>query len=217
MAARARLHAALADVTRLRIVDRLAEGDAAPSELAALVELPSNLMAFHLKVLVDAGLVSGHPSEGDRRRRYLRLVPGSLDALTLPTRPAPARVVFVCTANTARSQLAVTLWRRASRLAVTSAGTHPGDRVAPQAVAASARHGIPMRGTRPRHISDVVADTDLVITVCDAAHEELGARGDLHWSVPDPARRGTDAAFDAAFDDIAARVAGLAPLLQPTS
>jgi protein-tyrosine-phosphatase len=57
---------------------------------------------------------------------------------------------------------------------------------------------------------------DFVITVCDLAHEELGNLGGLHWSVPDPVPAGTDAAFDAAFDDIARRVQDLAPHLTAT-
>jgi ArsR family transcriptional regulator, arsenate/arsenite/antimonite-responsive transcriptional repressor / arsenate reductase (thioredoxin) len=52
--------------------------------------------------------------------------------------------------------------------------------------------------------------------VCDTAHEELGDAGCVHWSVPDPVRDGTDAAFDAAFEDIAARIQSLAPRLTTT-
>ena len=52
---------------------------------------------------------------------------------------------------------------------------------------------------------------DFVITVCDNAHEELGHVGRLHWSVPDPVRVGTQAAFDAAFSDLTRRVNDLAP------
>ena len=54
-------------------------------------------------------------------------------------------------------------------------------------------------------------EDDLVITVCDRSHEELGDRGWAHWSVPDPVPQGTDAAFDAALEDLARRVDVLAP------
>jgi len=54
-------------------------------------------------------------------------------------------------------------------------------------------------------------DGDLVVTVCDNAHEEMGVVADLHWSVPDPVRTADDAAFDDAFAEIARRVDDLAP------
>ncbi|MFY9649983.1 metalloregulator ArsR/SmtB family transcription factor, partial [Trebonia sp.] len=111
---RAAMYAALADPARLRITDVLADGDASPSELAALVSMPSNLLAHHLRVLEDAGLVSRHRSEGDKRRTYLRLVPDALDVLAGPPGRPAQRVLFVCTANSARSHLAAALWRRAS-------------------------------------------------------------------------------------------------------
>src|ERR1700758_5729023 len=87
LARRAAMHAALADPARLRITDMLADGDASPSELAAMVAMPSNLLAHHLRVLQEAGLVSRRRSDGDRRRTYLRLEPGALDlsgGLALP-------------------------------------------------------------------------------------------------------------------------------------
>ena len=114
--ARAAVHAALADPARLLISDALAEGDASPSELATLLEMPSNLLAHHLAVLEQAGLVSRRRSEGDRRRTYLRLVPGAIDSLARPPARTARRVLFVCTANSARSHLAAALWRRASEI-----------------------------------------------------------------------------------------------------
>lgn len=215
---RARVHAALAEPARLCIVDRLAHGDATPGELRDLLGMPSNLLAHHLRVLEAEGVLTRHRSEGDRRRSYVSLVPGALDDL-LATECTPAeRVVFVCTANTARSQLAAALWRRASRVPATSAGTHPADRVAPGAVAVARRRRLPLRQVRPRGLDDVLAAGDVVVTVCDSAHEELlGSVSSLHWSVPDPVAVGTDAAFDAAFDDLAARVAQLSPRLTPTA
>jgi protein-tyrosine-phosphatase/DNA-binding HxlR family transcriptional regulator len=214
---RAALHAALSDPARLRIIDTLSVGDAAPSELAGMLVMPSNLLAHHLRVLESEGLITRTRSEGDRRRSYLRLVPATLDELTPPPLRAAERVVFVCTANSARSQLAAALWRRASPVAAASAGTHPAQRIDPGAVAAAARHHLALRRLRPRAIEDVAAAGDLVITVCDLAHEELADRADLHWSIPDPARTGTSAAFDAAYDELDRRVANLAPRLRPAS
>ena len=191
-------------------------GDASPSELAARLVMPSNLLAHHLKVLENAGVVSRHRSEGDRRRTYLRLTGSALDQ-SVPTNLAPERVVFVCTANSARSHLAAALWRRASAIPSASAGTHPAERIDPAAIEAAHRHGLPLPRVRPRHLNDVVADGDLVVSVCDLAHEELGRLSRLHWSIPDPVRVGTAPAFDTAYEEIENRVADLARLLPVAS
>ena len=50
-----------------------------------------------------------------------------------------------------------------------------------------------------------------MVTVCDNAHEELPGLGGIHWSVPDPVRRGTPEAFEQAFEDLSRRVGDLAP------
>src|SRR5690242_9583335 len=110
VASRAAVHAALGDPHRLAIVDALAVSDLAPSELCELVGLESNLLAHHLDVLADAGLVERSLSHGDRRRRYLRLRRDALSSLLEPLPIAASNVVFVCTANSARSQLAAALW-----------------------------------------------------------------------------------------------------------
>lgn len=210
---RAALHAALSDPARLAIVDTLGFGDATATELQRALNMPSNLLAHHLNVLRDQGLITRTRSEADRRRSYLHLVPAALDSLT-GTRTRPARrVVFVCTAASARSQLAASLWRRTSSIPATAAGTHPADRIHPGAVDAAHRHGLPLRRLRPAHLDDVRDGDDFVITVCDNAHEELGTLPDLHWSIPDPVRIGTTAAFDAALDQLADRVHQLAPRL----
>jgi protein-tyrosine-phosphatase/DNA-binding MarR family transcriptional regulator len=214
---RAGLHAALSDPARLRIVDTLTVGDAAPSELAAMLGMPSNLLAHHLRILEAEGLITRARSEGDKRRSYLRLDPATLDELALPPLRAVERVVFVCTANSARSQLAAALWRHASPVPATSAGTHPAERIDPGAIATAQRHELPLRRLRPRPLGDVRVDGDLVITVCDLAHEELGAQTDLHWSVPDPVPIGTRAAFDAAYAELTQRVNDLAPRLPAAS
>jgi protein-tyrosine-phosphatase len=159
------------------------------------------------------GLIDRTRSEGDRRRSYLHLVPGTLTTPDTGAVRLVARVLFVCTANSARSQLAAALWRRASSVPAASAGTHPARRIDPGAVAAARRHALPLRARRPRVLEDVARQDDLVITVCDNAHEELGPARGLHWSVPDPVRIGTEAAFDAAFDELTRRVSDLAPRL----
>ncbi len=213
---RAILHAALAEPARLRITDTLLAGDASPSELAGLLAMPSNLLAHHLHVLEQAGIITRRRSEGDRRRTYLQLIPGALDSLAPPSARAALRVLFVCTANSARSHLAAALWRRASTVPAASAGTHPAAAIDPGAIAAAGRHRLPLPRLRPRHISDVRQDGDLVITVCDLAHEELGETLAVHWSVPDPVRAGDPASFDAALAELSHRVQRLAPRLAAT-
>lgn len=210
---RAAIHAALGDPSRLRIVDTLLIGDASPSELAALLGMPSNLLAHHLRALEAAGLVTRHRSEGDGRRSYLRLARHVLAQLAPSALTTPERVVFVCTANSARSPLASALWHRASDIPTASAGTHPAPAIDPGALAAAKRHRLPMPQITPRHLDEVATDGDLIVTVCDLAHEELGTTSTVHWSISDPARRGTTAAFDAAYDDLSARVDELARLV----
>jgi ArsR family transcriptional regulator, arsenate/arsenite/antimonite-responsive transcriptional repressor / arsenate reductase (thioredoxin) len=214
---RAAVHAALGDPGRLAIVDALVLGEASPSELQQLLDMPSNLLAHHVRVLERAGVIVRHRSEGDRRRSYLRLAPGSLEALRPASVREAVRVVFVCTENSARSQLATAIWAGTGPVTATSAGTHPAPAVHPGAVAAAARHRLPLTPATPRHVADVLRPKDVVITVCDAAHEELGPGPDrLHWSIPDPARRGDDAAFDHAVDELTDRIGRLAPAIRPT-
>jgi len=211
LTSRAAKHAALADPTRLMIVNALTLGDASPSELQYRLGMASNLMAHHLKVLEAEGILRRGRSEGDRRRTYLQLVAFSFEGLVPAVWVSPvARIVFVCTANTARSQLAARLWKDASPVPVVSAGTHPGDRTDPGAIAVARRHGLPLRATRPRAVGEVVAPDDVVITVCDSAHEALADPAAIHWSVPDPVPAKTDAAFDAAFAELSNRVDDLA-------
>jgi hypothetical protein len=59
----------------------------------------------------------------------------------------------------------------------------------------------------------VLRDGDLVISVCDHAHEELHGLDQLHWSVPDPVPVNTKAAYDAVIDELGSRVTGLAARL----
>ncbi|MBE1493858.1 protein-tyrosine-phosphatase/DNA-binding HxlR family transcriptional regulator [Amycolatopsis lexingtonensis] len=211
--ARARVHAALGEPARLAIVDRLVLGDASPSELGRDLDLPGNLLAHHLNLLEQAGVVERSRSEGDRRRTYLRLRPASLAGLQPAGTLSAPRVVFVCTHNSARSQLAAALWARHSTVPAASAGTQPAERVHPRAVGIARARGLSLARARTSRIDEVLHDDDLVVAVCDNAHEELGPRAAdrLHWSVPDPAGTDTDTAFDRAYDDLADRIDRLAP------
>jgi ArsR family transcriptional regulator, arsenate/arsenite/antimonite-responsive transcriptional repressor / arsenate reductase (thioredoxin) len=196
---RAARHAALGDPGRLAIVDQLAESDRSPSELQRSLDVASNLLAHHLDVLEEVGLIARFPSSGDRRRRYVRLQHHVLAGLITGPRLSPRPALFVCSANSARSQLAAVLWTELTSAPAASAGTHPAKRVHPGAVAAARRAGLDLADARPRDLADLADLPALVVTVCDRAHEELEVGDDwLHWSVPDPVPIGTKAAFDAA-------------------
>jgi ArsR family transcriptional regulator, arsenate/arsenite/antimonite-responsive transcriptional repressor / arsenate reductase (thioredoxin) len=203
---RAAVHAALGDPVRLAIVEDLATSDRSPTELAARFSMPTNLLAHHLDVLAGVGLIERFVSTGDRRRRYVRLVRAPLTRLGVPTTRPAGRVLFVCSHNSARSQLAAALWRTRTGEVATSAGTHPADRVHPGAVAAAARAGLDLSDAEPR-VLDADEHADLVVTVCDQAHEELDPEpGWWHWSLPDPVEDGRPAAFDAVVADLDDRI-----------
>jgi protein-tyrosine-phosphatase len=124
---------------------------------------------------------------------------------------APAPALFVCTHNSARSQLAAMLWRAIVGEPATSAGTHPADRVHPGAVAAARRAGLALDRARPRALAETGPHPDIVVTVCDQAHEELDPDHEwLHWSIPDPVRGGSPAAFDATVAVLRERIESLA-------
>ena len=220
---RAAVFAALGEPVRLALVDRLVAGDASPGELAADVGLGTNLLAHHLRVLEDTGIIRRVRSEGDRRRSYVQLrldqptvwaaaISGGMPN-SLPTGP---RLLFVCTANSARSQLAAAIWNQLSNTPATSAGTHPGPRIHARAVAVAERHGLRIDRNRPEPLEDTLRDGDLIVAVCDNAHEELGhALPRLHWSIPDPVPINTNAAFEHAYTDINRRIHHLADLYAP--
>lgn len=213
---RAAMHAALADPNRLRIVDHLSLGDASPSELQAALSMASNLLAHHLKVLEDCGLVQRDTSHADRRRTYVRLSPSWLGDLLPRANSVASRVVFVCTQNSARSQLATALWGQRSSIPATSAGTHPAASVHPDAVAAARRHQLSLTGVSPQLLSEVIRPDDLIVVVCDNAHEHLPADlNRLHWSVPDPVASARPEAFDDAIDELSERIDTLAQAVTP--
>ncbi len=126
------------------------------------------------------------------------------------------RILFVCTGNSARSQMAEGLarWLAVPGVEVASAGTRPGG-VSPLAVAAMRERGIDISGQRSKGIKDVPGEFDYVITLCDHAAQHCPAvparRARLHWSIPDPALAGDGPAEQRAFfarirDDIERRL-----------
>ncbi len=126
------------------------------------------------------------------------------------------RILFVCTGNSARSQMAEGLARHlaASGVEVASAGTHPAG-VSPLAVEALRDRGIDISGQRSKAIEDVPGGFDYVVTLCDTAARNCpvlpARRARLHWSLPDPILAGSNDAerqrfFHRLRDDIERRL-----------
>ncbi|MFA7324795.1 MAG: helix-turn-helix domain-containing protein [Candidatus Nanopelagicales bacterium] len=216
---RARVLSALGDPIRLAVVDLLRVQDLSPDALAAALEVPGNLLAHHVKVLEDAGVVDRRHSQGDRRRTYVHLINGALAGLLSAdfSYEAP-RVVFVCTENSARSVIAEVVWNSVSDVPAVSAGTHPAEHVNAKARAAAERHGLSIDHF-PQSVDEVLQAGDLIISVCDTVNEELTPqpRSHIHWSVRDPASAGTDEAFNETFAELLSRIVQLSPRVHSES
>ncbi len=111
-----------------------------------------------------------------------------------PDRARRQRVLFLCTHNSARSQMAEGLLRHLAgdRFEVASAGTE-ATQVRPLAIKAMAELGIDISGQESKTLDRYLGDPfEYVITVCDQAAEACpvfpGARQRLHWSLPDPSK-----------------------------
>ena len=122
------------------------------------------------------------------------------------------RVLFLCTGNSARSQMAEGLVNhlRGEVWAAFSAGTHPTGRVHPSAIEAMREIGVDISAARSKSVVEFYdAAFDLVVTVCDDAAEEcpvwLGKGRRVHIGFPDPAK-GSLADFRAVRDDIQERI-----------
>ena len=209
IAARAAMHAALGEPARLMIVDELVVSDRSPKELGELLSIPSNLLAHHLDVLEQAGLITRSTSAGDGRRKYVRLVHGPAPAAGLGA-PAPrGEMLFLCSHNSARSQLAAAMWTARIGRVASSAGTRPAARVHRGAVAAARRVGLSLGDAVPRHVGEVPKGAQ-VVTVCDMAHEELAPSPHWwHWSIADPAETGDARAFDAVVKELDRRISAV--------
>jgi protein-tyrosine-phosphatase len=217
------------------LLRELVRSDRAVWELTQLVAEPQNLVSYHLRQLRDGGLVFARRSSADRRDTYyavdlarcqgqLQAAGGALHpALSLvPTPPATPyarrsgrrpRVLFLCTGNSARSQIAEALLDHMSdgTVETVSAGSHPKP-VHPNAVRVMRKRGIDISANRTKHVDEFLAwRFDMVITLCDRVREvcpELPAYPQLvHWSVPDPALEGSaNRASHPAFERTAAEL-----------
>jgi protein-tyrosine-phosphatase len=186
-------------------------------ELTGLVGEPQNLVSYHLGKLRDGRLVSARRSSADRRDAYytvdlariggllsatggalhpgLRLTPPSPDGAA----PGAVRVLFLCTGNSARSQMAEALARVRSGGVVEaySAGSDPKP-LHPNALRVMRdEHGIDLSSLVSKHLG-VFADQrfDWVISLCDRVREVCpefpGQPETIHWSIPNPAAGDAD-------------------------
>ena len=130
------------------------------------------------------------------------------------------RVLFLCTHNSARSQMAEGILRRlgGDRVEAASAGTEV-TRVHPLALREMSERGIDISGQRSKHLNELLGERfDSVVTVCDNANESCpifpGDPERIHWSIPDPSAVEGDeetrqAAFKRAADELMARIRSL--------
>ena len=230
----------LGDPLRWQLVGELGASDRRVGELVQLVGKPQNLVSYHLGELRRAGIVTARRSSADGRDVYYRadllrcrdllggagrsLHPGLSLAPTRPDRVAPQgprpRLLFLCTGNSARSQIAEALVEHRSERAVEarSAGSHPKPLHA-NAVRVMAERGIDIAG-RPTKPFTRFARTrfDRVITLCDKVREVcpefVGRPTAAHWSIADPAAAGdSDEATYPAFEAVAGEIENRVVLL----
>ena len=220
---------------RWRLLRELVQSDRAVRELMMLVDEPQSLVSYHLRLLREGGLVTARRSSADRRDSYyaidliacrealqsagsalhpsLRLAPVAPECPRTRSSRRRPRVLFLCTGNSARSQIAEALLERMSAGAIhaVSAGSHPKP-LHPNAVRVLHTYGIDISAHRTKHLDEFRSQRfDTVITLCDRVREvcpEFPSRPELvHWSVPDPALEGsTDRASYPAFERTAAEL-----------
>ena len=223
---------------RWRLLSELARSDLRVGELCALAGRHQSLVSYHLRRLREGGLVSTRRSAADGRDTYYlldlarcgesfasagaALHPGLAPSARAARRRdgALASVLFLCTGNSARSQIAEALAEQASDGAVhaVSAGSHPKP-LHPNAVRVMSERGIDLSGRRPKYLSEFAGQRfDYVISLCDRVRELCpefpGAPEAIHWSIPDPSREpGSDdetlPAFERTADELETRVAFL--------
>lgn len=226
----------IADETRWRILRALRTSDRHVGEIVAQTGLPQNLVSYHLGILRQAGLVQQHRSDADGRATYYGISLGEVSAryrqigtdLAIPSRLptteiSAVTVLFLCRANSARSQIAEG-WLRTltgGRIVVRSGGTQPAQ-LHPLATQVMAEAGVDIGHQQAKSIISLTdLAPDVVVTVCDVAREECAlwpeVKTRLHWSIPDPVVvTGAEeqlVAFRAVRDELRGRAEGLIELL----
>ncbi|HLI06777.1 MAG TPA: ArsR family transcriptional regulator [Ktedonobacteraceae bacterium] len=231
---------------RWNVLTALARSDYRVQDLVEQLALPQNLVSYHLRQLREGHLVTERRSAADERAVFYHLDLERLQALylaagemlhpavtaevtalqDLPSNQAPLRVLFLCTENSARSQMAEALLRHLSHGTVEafSAGSQPAEELHPLARRCMERLGIDMSGAVPKHFEVFRGQRfDAIVTVCDRVLETCPTFPDdperIHWSFLDPATvQGSEAEQLRAFEQIslqmATRIRFLLTLLQ---
>jgi ArsR family transcriptional regulator, arsenate/arsenite/antimonite-responsive transcriptional repressor / arsenate reductase (thioredoxin) len=205
----------LAHELRWQLLNLLSRSDYRVQELTSLLDKPQNLVSYHLRLLREGALVTERRSNADRRDIYYSLdmaqlytlyresgqtlhpalVPEQLAVPTfLPHTAVPHRFLFLCTHNSARSQLAEAFLRQMvpAHVLVQSAGSHPSTAVHPLAIrAAQELFQLDIRHQTPTPLAQIANETfDYVITVCDQMREVCptfpATTQQIHWSLADP-------------------------------
>jgi ArsR family transcriptional regulator, arsenate/arsenite/antimonite-responsive transcriptional repressor / arsenate reductase (thioredoxin) len=231
---------------RWRLLVELARSDRRVHELCELLERSQPLVSYHLRRLEAEQLVERRRSAFDGRESYyvldlgrcgellaasggalhpgLKLSPRSPAADRRAARRPQVRVLFLCTGNSARSQIAEALVGQLAGGAVeaVSAGSHPKPLHA-NTLRVLREHGIDPSGRRSRHFSEFAGQRfDYVISLCDRVHEVCpdfpGQPTLVHWSIADPAREGGSdeesyPAFERTADEFASRIPFLLDLI----
>lgn len=199
---------------RWGLLTELARSDRNVNELTHLLDRPQALVSYHLGRLRDGGLVSSRRSSYDGRASYysvdlprcahalaatgVRLHPGVAlriaSAETPRYRPDRVRVLFACTGNGARSQIAEALLQRLAgdRIEVVSGGSHPKP-IHPNAIKVLAERGIDISNHQSKPVTQFEGEHfDYIVTLCDKVREacpEFSTRAQaIHWSIEDPSR-----------------------------
>lgn len=199
---------------RWDLLAALAESDRRVQEFVALLKRPQNLISYHLRLLREGNLVRERRSSGDGRDVYYSIdlvqiqhlyqasgqalhpvlgIGGIERKVEIGGGERPYRVLFLCTHNSARSQLAEGILRSMAGdwLEVFSAGSEPWG-IHPMAIKAAATLNIDLNSQRSKHFEEFKnASFDIVITVCDKVREICpifpADTKTIHWSFPDPA------------------------------
>lgn len=225
----------LAHDIRWRILLALSQSDRKVEELVKQIKQPHNLISYHLKLLRNKQLVSEHRSAADGRDIYYSLDlerfrtlyfqtgtsihPALSEPVSAPqlveadTKSPKIRILFLCTHNSARSQMAEGILRQAAgdRVDVFSAGNEPTP-IHPLAIQVMSEIGIDIRQQQPKHLNQFLGQNfDYIVTVCDRVRESCpvfpGDPEQIHWSFPDPAAvEGDRQTQEKAFSDTASQL-----------
>ncbi len=217
---------------RWKILTALAHSDYSVQEIVRFLNEPQNVVSYHLRKLRDQHIVTERRSSADERsiyysldlktfrRLYVATGEAVHPALSIPVAPqhprtararhSPVRVLFLCTKNSARSQMAEGLLRHLSHGAVEvcSAGSHPSS-LHPYALRAMNTSGIDISQQHSKHVDEFRGQSfDYIITVCDRMREVCppfsGDPAFIHWSFPDPVEQdGSDEERYRAFEQTA--------------